>query len=117
MLLSVQEAVLCARTGTENGVCQPSVSNLPGYSKTLFGCSLKGRYMTVLATNAQSTLNLCLVTAFLQGADPSSLCPPPLPVLPIAQSVCPLHAAIMLDLAVLIVCWKWHSCDPLTASK
>lgn len=81
------------------------MSNLPGYSKTLFGCSLTGRYMTVLGTNAQSTLDLCLVTAFLQGADPYSPCSPPLLVLPCTVCV-PLHAAIMLDSAVSIACWK-----------
>jgi len=55
-------------TGTENDSCQPSVSNLPGYSKTLFGCTLTGRYVTVLATNAAMTLDLCLLTVFLQDA-------------------------------------------------
>lgn len=56
------------RAGTENDFCQPSVSNLPGYSKTLFGCTLTGRYVTVLATNAAMTLDLCLLTVFLQDA-------------------------------------------------
>ena len=60
--------------GLENEVCQPSVSNLPGYSKTLFGCPLAGRYVTVLATNAATTLDLCLVTVFLQGVPPSPPC-------------------------------------------
>lgn len=59
-------------TGTENPLCLATIANLPGYSKTLFGCEASGRYLTAQAP-AASSMDVCLLSAFLQGVDrPSS---------------------------------------------
>lgn len=52
--------------GVENPLCIPVIANLPGYSKTLFGCTAVGRYLTLQAPAARA-LDLCLVSALLQG--------------------------------------------------
>jgi hypothetical protein len=55
-------------TGTENPLCLATIANLPGYSKTLFGCTASGRYLTAQAPTADS-LDVCLLSAYLQGAE------------------------------------------------
>lgn len=59
-------------TGTENPLCLATIANLPGYSKTLFGCTASGRYLTAQAPTADS-LDVCLLSAYLQGAEAWSL--------------------------------------------
>lgn len=64
-------------TGTENPLCLATIANLPGYSKTLFGCAATGRYVTAQAPSAGS-LDLCLLSAYLQGgmAESVACCAP-----------------------------------------
>lgn len=60
-------------SGTENPLCLATIANLPGYSKTLFGCAAAGRYLTAQAPAATS-LDVCLLSAYLQGADTEPEC-------------------------------------------
>lgn len=57
--------------GTENPLCLATVANLPGYSKTLFGCEASGRYLTAQAP-AASSMDVCLLSAFLQDSPDAS---------------------------------------------
>lgn len=70
--LNLRVGNAAVNSGVENPLCIPTIANLPGYSKTLFGCTAAGRYLTVQAPSA-SALDLCLVSAFLQGAATSYL--------------------------------------------
>ena len=47
MELNIRVGSTVVATGLENPLCVPTIANLPGFSKTLFGCAALGRYVTV----------------------------------------------------------------------
>lgn len=71
--LSLRVGDIQPASGNENEACQPAISNLPGYSKTLFTCSLTGRYVTAVAGSAAGKLEVCLISVFVQEAPTQAL--------------------------------------------